>query len=98
MSPTIFIELPREVLHAARMTSDEMKRELAITLYEQGRLSFGKARELAGLPIGQFQQLLGARGICVHYDVDDYREDLATLAELGDVEAARKQHPPTLRP
>jgi len=27
--------------------------------------------------------LLGSRGIPVHYDLEDYEEDLATLKELG---------------
>jgi predicted HTH domain antitoxin len=65
------------------MTTEELKRELAIHLFEQGRLSFGKAREMAGMTVAAFQQLLGSRGICVHYDIAEYREDLATLKELG---------------
>ena len=83
MSATISIELPREVLHAARMTTDELKQELAVHLFQQGRLSFGKAREMAGMTVAVFQQLLGSRGICVHYDIAEYREDLATLKALG---------------
>jgi len=83
MSGTVSIEIPRDVLHASRMTSDELKRELALSLFQQGRLSFGKAREMAGTTVATFQQLLGSRGICVHYDVDDYQEDLATLKDQG---------------
>ena len=85
MPSSISIEIPRELLHAARMTADELKRELALAIFQQGRLSFGKARELAGLSVATFQQLLGSRGICVHYDVDDYREDMATLREQGRI-------------
>ncbi len=48
------------------MTSDELKRELALALFQQGRISFGKAREVAGMTVPAFQQLLGSRGICVH--------------------------------
>jgi len=83
MSSTISIEIPREVLHITRMTPEELKRELAIHLFQQGRLSLGKAREMAGMTVWAFQQLLGSRGIPVHYDVRDYEEDLATLKELG---------------
>ena len=83
MSSTISIEIPREVAHAARMTPRDLKRELAIYLYQQGRLSFGKAREMAGMTVWAFQQLLASRGIPVHYDVEDYEEDLTTLKELG---------------
>jgi predicted HTH domain antitoxin len=46
-------------------------------------VAFGKAREMAGMTVVAFQQLLGSRGICVHYDTAEYREDLATLKELG---------------
>ena len=83
MSSTISIEIPREVAHAARMTPRDLKRELAIYLYQQGRLSFGKAREMAGMAVWAFQQLLASREIPVHYDVEDYEEDLTTLKELG---------------
>ncbi len=81
MSGTISIEIPREVLHAARMTPQEMRRELAIHLFQQGRLSFGKAREMAGMTVWAFQQILGSREIPVHYDMEDYEEDLATIRE-----------------
>ena len=83
MSTTISIEIPREVVHAARMTPRDLKRELAIYLYQQGRLSFGKAREMANMTVWDFQQLLASREITVHYDVEDYEEDLTTLKELG---------------
>ena len=29
-----------------------------------------------------FQQLLGSRGIPMHYDIDDYAEDMAALKEI----------------
>jgi predicted HTH domain antitoxin len=65
------------------MTPEELRRELAIHLFQQSRLSFGKARKMAGMTVWAFQQLLGSRGIPVHYDVEDYEEDLATLRKLG---------------
>jgi predicted HTH domain antitoxin len=58
---------------------------LAVCLFQQGRLSFGKAREMADMTAWAFQQLLGARGIPVHYDVEDYEQDLIVLKELGRV-------------
>jgi predicted HTH domain antitoxin len=85
MSATIAIEIPREILHVTRMTPQALKQELAFYLFEQGKLSFGKARELAEMTVGEFQQLLGSRGIAIHYDVEDYEDDLATLRELGQL-------------
>lgn len=83
MSSTISIEVPREVIHATRMTPEELRRELAVYLFQQGKLSFGKARETAGMTVWAFQQLLGSRGIRVHYELGEYEEDLATLKEIG---------------
>ena len=83
MSSVISIEIPREVIHATRMTPEDLRRELAIHLFQQGKLSFGKAREMAGMTVWAFQQLLGSRGIPVHYGMEDYEEDRATLKELG---------------
>jgi predicted HTH domain antitoxin len=83
MSSTISIEIPREVPHATRMTPRNLRRELGIYLYQQGRLSFGKAREMAGMTVWLFRQLLASGEIPVHYDVEDYDEDLTTLKELG---------------
>lgn len=83
MTAMISIEIPREVVHVARMTPEELRRELAVCLFQQGRLSFGKAREVADMTAWEFQQLLGVRGIAVHYDVEEYEQDLVTLKELG---------------
>ena len=82
-SSSVSLDIPRDVLHATRMTPKELRQELALHLFEQHKLSFGKARELSELSVGEFQQLLGSRGIPVHYDVEAYEEDLATLKRLG---------------
>jgi len=82
MSATVQIEIPREVLHAARMTTADIQRELAVHLFAEGKLSFGKARELATMGFWEFQQLLASRRIPMHYDIEEYEEDLATLTRL----------------
>ena len=55
MTPRVVLEIPGEIAHAARMTPQELKRELATHLFRLGRLSFGKARELAGMTVWDFQ-------------------------------------------
>ena len=79
---TITLDIPSEVLHATRLTQEQLKAELAVHLFEQGKLSFGKARQLAGMDVWQFMQLLGSRDIPIHYDVEDYEEDLKALEQL----------------
>ena len=64
------------------MTPNELRCELAGSLFQQNKLSFGKAREMAGMTIWAFQQLLASRDIPVHYDVADYEQDMATLEDL----------------
>ena len=85
MTAMVQIEIPREVLHAARMTSAEIQRELAVHLFAEGKISFGKARELGRMGFWEFQQLLASRRIPVHYDLADYEEDIATLARLDEL-------------
>ena len=85
MADTVSIEIPREVLHAARMSTDDLRTELAVSLFQRGKLSFGKARELAGMNFWAFQQLLSSRSIPVHYDVEEFEADLKTLQESGRV-------------
>ncbi len=85
MTPTISIEIPREVVHATRMEPDELRLELAVCLFQQGKLSFGKAREMAKKSVWVFQQLLGSRDIPVHYDIENYEEDMAALRGIGRI-------------
>jgi predicted HTH domain antitoxin len=80
MSASTNIEIPTDVLESARMTVQEAKLELAVALFSGGRLSMGKAAELAGISVGRFQLQLGARQIGPHYSVEDALEDSATLA------------------
>ncbi len=59
-----------------------MKLELAAVLYAQGKLSIGKARQLAGMSLWQFRQVLAARRIPPHYDIEEFNEDIETLHRL----------------
>ena len=83
MSTVNTLEVSQDILDSARLTISELKAEIAIYLYAQGRLSIGKARELAGMSLWEFRQLLASRRISPHYDVVDLNEDVATLRELG---------------
>ena len=77
-----YLEIPQDVLDSARLTIDQLRTELAVHLYEQGRLSVGKAHELAGLSLWEFRQVLASRQIAPHLDSKDLEQDLETLREL----------------
>ena len=77
------IEVPQDILDSARLTVPELKIEMAVYLYSQGRLSIGKARELANMSLWEFRQLLASRRISPHYDETDLQADVSTLQDMG---------------
>lgn len=72
-----------EILHAAHMSPNELMQEIAIMLFAKGRLTLGQASHFAKMSQHRFQHLLASRGVHVHYDVEDFEADLATLKEAG---------------
>ena len=68
--------------NARRLTANQLLVELAVHLYAQGRLSLGKAHELAGLSLWEFRQILGLRRIAPHFEAEDLTQDLETLRHL----------------
>jgi len=74
------IDLPSDVYDSLKVPEDEredvIRRELAVSLYRERILSFGKARELAGLSRREFHRLLGDREVDRHYTNEELAEDL----------------------
>jgi len=74
------LHIPESILQSIRLPEErmaqELLKELAIALYAHGLLSFGKARELAGIGKYGFGQLLGERGILRHYGREELEDDL----------------------
>jgi predicted HTH domain antitoxin len=74
------LSIPESIVQSIRLPEShieaELLKELALALYAQELLSFGKARELANLDHRQFSQLLGDRQIVRHYSASELDEDL----------------------
>lgn len=74
------LSIPDSVLRAIRLPEQrieqELLHELAIALYAQDLLSFGKARELARMEKYEFGQLLAQRGVLRHYGSEELEDDL----------------------
>jgi predicted HTH domain antitoxin len=64
------------------MSAQEIRRELAVHLYTLGKLSIGKASELAEMTRAEFQCLLGSRRIVVNYGIEDFLDDLGAIRRL----------------
>jgi predicted HTH domain antitoxin len=77
------LTIPDEVLQAARMSESELRQELAVMLFEKEKLTLAQASRLADMDRLQFQHLLASRGISIHYGVEEFEQDLATLRDLG---------------
>ena len=78
---SINLHIPDSVARSLRLPEGEAEQrlcvELALALYSQGILSFGKSSELAGLLRYQFADLVARRSIPRHYGEDELAEDLA---------------------
>jgi len=78
---SVQLQIPDTVVQAIRLPEERLVRELlvelAIALYAQGLLSFGKARELAGMGKYEFGRLLGERNVARHYGREELEDDLA---------------------
>jgi predicted HTH domain antitoxin len=73
-----------EILQASRLNPSEFRQEIALHLFETGRLTLGYASQLAEMPLNAFRQLLQQRDIPLYsYDVEDFELDLKNLQELG---------------
>jgi len=83
---TIKMDFPKDVLLAADISeanaSSDIKKHLALYMFKERIISFGKASKLSGLSKLEFIELAGSKGIPLNYDTDDYREDLNTIKSL----------------
>lgn len=66
------------------MEATEFKQEIALLLFQAGRLTLGHASKLAEIEPNAFRQLLKQRNIPLYvYDMEDLELDLQNLRELG---------------
>ena len=77
----VTLHIPDSIASGLRLPEGEieprLRLELALALYSQGILGFGKASELAGIGRYRFAEFLGLRGIARQYGADELAEDLA---------------------
>lgn len=74
-----------ELLCAANISASDLRREIAILLFQQDKLTPGQASEFAGASQLEFQRLLAKRHIAVHYDTQEFTDDLNTLRQMGQL-------------
>lgn len=84
LTQDVTIMIPPEVKRALRIPERELatrlRLELAVHLYEEWLLPFGKAAGLAQVSKWQFAEELAKRKIVRHYTEKDLEDDLAFAA------------------
>lgn len=76
----LVLEIPDDVVAAVKLPpkeiEPELRKELALALYQRGALSLGKARSLAQMTRWEFEDLLRRRQVSRHYTDLDVDEDI----------------------
>ena len=76
---TIILAFPAHVHRLLDQLGLFINRSLAVEVYREGRLSLGKAAELAGAKSKwEMLMLLTVRGVPMDYTADDAKKDLLT--------------------
>ena len=79
----ITIEIPDDIVQNTPLSDEDWMREIAIALFEKELITLGRASRIARMHQIEFQKLIASRGICVHYDVEDFELDIQHLRQKG---------------
>ena len=78
----VTVEIPEDVLTLAGLpdgsASSRAAQLLALELFREGRVSLGRAAELAGVGVEEFMEFSARRQVSLHYSPADLAEDQAT--------------------
>lgn len=72
-----------DIIKASGLSERDFFIEIVLMLFQQDKISLGKASELLGMHRMQFQKLLADRDLYVHYDIAEFQEDLKSLQEMS---------------
>lgn len=75
--------IDNQILQSAHISENSLRTEVAILLYQQERLTLGQAAHMCEISQYQFLHLIASRNIKIHYDVDDFEQDIKTLKAMG---------------
>jgi len=76
----ITLDLPDDL---GQLDQAAIIQEIAIALFQQERITLSRASKIASMDLMDFQKLISDRGICVHYDVEDFEQDMQHLRDRG---------------
>lgn len=77
----ITLDIPDMLAESHTFSQVDWMQEVAVALFQQELVTLGTASQLAGMHPTAFQELLCDRGVGLHYDLADYRADIASLRD-----------------
>ena len=77
------IHIDEDAVGKLNLSESQLKFDLAIGLFVDGRVSLGRAARTAGMDTIEFQRELGSRRIPLHYGVKEFQRDLETIQQLS---------------
>jgi predicted HTH domain antitoxin len=82
----ISVKVPRDLVRILKVRDEDVPKlvrlYLAIELYREGKISLGKATEIAGVTKWEMLEILASKGIPIQYDVKDLEKDIEILEEM----------------
>jgi predicted HTH domain antitoxin len=82
----ITVKVPRDLVRILKVKDEEIPKlvrlYLAVELYREGKVSLGKATEIAGVTKWEMMEILASKGIPIQYDVKDLEKDVKTLEDM----------------
>ncbi len=77
------IKISAEVLKNAKLSEQDFLIEIAVHLYNIGRLTMGQARKFANLDQISFQKEMSKRDVYIKYGIEDLEDDLNTIQYIN---------------
>ena len=77
------LTVQNDVLDRLSLSPQQWSMDLALGLFIDCQVTLGQAAEIAGLSQAAFLRELGAHDIPIHYDQEDFLDDMATLERRG---------------
>lgn len=77
------LTIPDDLPEATGLSEQDLLIELALALYSRGKLSLGKAAEVAEIHIADLMREMAGREIPLSYGLADLEQDLRILEKHG---------------
>ncbi|MGL4498815.1 MAG: UPF0175 family protein [Planktothrix sp.] len=77
------IVISEDIVKASGLSEQEFILEFVLLLFQQEKTSLGKGAELLNISQFRFQKILSDRGMTIHYDVEEFKENIPHFKANG---------------